>query len=267
MVHDMPPPWGEPILHGSPLRSRVRRIAFWLLLSAGAAVAPPTLAESPNPLLVGAFSEGTAGAGLPENWRPLTFPKIARHTRYALVTDGDRTVVRAVSESSASGLIRQVRVDLNDYPILQWRWKVSNLIEKGDVRRKDGDDYAARIYITFEYDPDKVGFFKKAKYKAGRLIFGDIPIAAINYIWDGKTTEGTIVENAYTDFVRMIVVESGQDHVGRWIEEERNLLDDYRKAFGEDPPLVNAVAIMTDTDNTGEAATAHYGDILFKKAR
>jgi hypothetical protein len=135
------------------------------------------------------------------------------------------------------------------------------------VRTRAGDDYAARIYITFAYDPDKVSFSRKLKYKAGRLLFGDVPIGAITYIWERAVPEGTIVDNAYTDVVKMIVVESGQGHVGRWMTEERNLDDDYRKAFGEDPPLVNGVAIMTDTDNTGETVTAYYGDIVFKKAR
>jgi hypothetical protein len=65
----------------------------------------------------------------------------------------------------------------------------------------------------------------------------------------------------------MIVVESGLDRVGQWIEEQRNVYEDYKQAFGEEPPLVNGVAIMTDTDNTGEEATAFYGDIGFKRER
>ena len=96
-------------------------------------------------------------------------------------------------------------------------------------------------------------------------MFGDIPIAAINYIWESKVPKGTIVDNAFTDLVKMIVIESGEGEVGHWVEEERNLYEDYKKAFGEEPYLVNGVAIMTDTDNTGESATAYYGDIIFRK--
>ena len=141
-----------------------------------------------------------------------------------------------------------------------------NLLQYSDVRRKSGDDYPARLYITFEYEPDKVGFTKKLKFKAGQALFGPIPIAALNYIWDGKAQAETIVDNAFTDFAKMIVVRSGSADVGRWVQEERNVYEDYKKAFDEEPPMINGVAIMTDTDNTREAATAYYGDILFYKA-
>jgi hypothetical protein len=228
-------------------------------------VASPSRANGDAILPVGAFSMAQAGRDVPDGWKPLTFPKIKKHTQYEAIADGAITVMRATSEAAASGLVHAVSVDLKKYPILKWRWKVSSLIEKGNVRTKQGDDYAARIYVTFEYNPDKVSISKKIKYKAGRLLFGDIPIAAINYIWDSRSPVGTIVDNAYTDFVKMIVVESGNQFIGQFRSEERNLYEDYKKAFGEEPPPVNGVAIMTDTDNTGEKATAYYGDIVFMK--
>ncbi|MEK7748342.1 MAG: DUF3047 domain-containing protein [Nitrospirota bacterium] len=226
-------------------------------------IAAPSRVEADLIVQVGAFSKAVEGGSLPQGWKPLTFPKILRHTRYETIKEESTTVVQATSEKAASGLVHEVKVDLKKYPILKWRWKVLNVIEKGNVRTKQGDDYAARIYITFEYNPDHVSVRKKIKYKAGRLLFGDIPIAAINYIWDGKAAIGTIVDNAYTDFVKMIVVESGSQFVGQFRSEERNIYEDYKKSFGEEPPMVNGVAIMTDTDNTGEKATAYYGDIVF----
>lgn len=63
----------------------------------------------------------------------------------------------------------------------------------------------------------------------------------------------------------MIVVESGTTKLNTWVTEERNVYEDYKRAFGEEPPPISGVAIMTDTDNTGESAEAYYGDILFKK--
>jgi hypothetical protein len=130
-----------------------------------------------------------------------------------------------------------------------------------------GDDYPARIYVTFEYDPDSVGLWKRVRYLAARQVLGDLPIGAITYIWASHAEVGSIVDNAYArGFVKMIVVESGPDRTGRWREETRNLYDDFRRAFGEEPPLVNGIAIMTDTDNTGEAAVAYYGDIAFLSA-
>jgi hypothetical protein len=171
-----------------------------------------------------------------------------------------------MSDASASGLTKEVRIDPKDYPIIRWRWRVENLLKHSDVNRKDGDDYPARLYVTFEYDPEKTSFSKKLKYKAGRTIFGDIPIGALNYIWETKTPIGTIVENAYTNFAQMIVVESGPQKVGTWVDEERNIYEDYKRAFGEEPPMINGVAIMSDTDNTKEQATAYYGDIVFQES-
>jgi hypothetical protein len=245
-----------------------RRFVTELGLFGAALISAATLvwAQSEATLDVAKFSTNQAGSGLPDGWKPLTFKNISKHTQYELVKDGDSVVVKASSEASASGLTREITIDPKVFPLVRWRWRVENLLKSSDVSRKDGDDYPARIYITFQYDPDKVSFSKKLKYKAGRAIFGDIPIGALNYIWETKTPVGTIVENAYTDFAQMIVVESGPQKVGTWVQEERNIYDDYKKAFGEDPPRINGVAIMSDTDNTKERAVAYYGDIQFVRA-
>jgi hypothetical protein len=227
----------------------------------------PTEAQTSTAVEVAKFSRATVGQSVPDGWKPLTFKKIPAQTKYEIVHDGEVTVVKASSERSASGLTKEVKIDPREYPIVRWRWKVENLLKNSDVTRKDGDDYPARLYITFEYDPDKVNFAKKLKYKAGRAIFGDIPIGALNYIWETKTPVGSIVENAFTDFAQMIVVESGPQKVGTWIDEERNIYEDYKRAFGEEPPMINGVAIMSDTDNTKERAVAYYGDITFVKGR
>lgn len=240
------------------------QVSVAVLLLALLLMVPTSLvAESPAVIEVAKFSSGTAGQAMPEGWKPLTFIKIQKRTMYELVKDGDVVVVKAVSDASASGLIKAVNIDPKEYPIVRWRWKVENVLKHNDVTRKDGDDFPARLYITFAYDPDKASFGKKLKFKAGQAIFGDIPIGALNYIWDTKAPVGVIVENAYTDFAQMVVVESGTQKVGLWVSEERNIYEDYKQAFGEEPPLMNAVAIMTDTDNTKERATAYYGDIQF----
>ena len=215
---------------------------------------------------VGKFSAAAVGQKFPDDWKPLTFKKIKKHTVYTLVRDDHTVVVKAVAEASASGLVREIKINPKEYPIVRWRWKVMNILKKGDVHRKEGDDYPARIYITFEYDPSKLGLLEKAKYEAVRLLYGEYPpLAAINYIWESKAPVGTMVPNPYTDRVMMFVVESGAAKLGQWVSEERNVYEDYEKAFKEEPPLISGVAIMTDTDNTGESATAYYGDIVFKK--
>ena len=244
-------------------------IIVWkfVLIAIGLLIAPAVArADSPLIIEVAKFSSGTVGQAMPEGWKPLTFKKIPKHTSYEIVKDEGGVVVKAVSQSSASGLTKEVRIDPKEYPVVRWRWKIDHVLNGSDVALKAGDDFPARLYITFEYDPEKVSFGKKLKYKAGRAIFGDIPIGALNYIWETKTPIGTIVENAYTDFAQMIVVESGPQKVGMWVVEERNIYEDYKRAFGEEPPMINGVAIMTDTDNTKEQATAYYGDIVFQRS-
>jgi hypothetical protein len=223
-------------------------------------------AESNVILEVVKFSGFSVNEPIPDQWQPLTFDNIDKHTTYRLVKENGKTVVKAESEASASGLIREINIDPREYQWIQWSWKISNIFEKGDVTRKEGDDYPARIYIMFEYDPDRLSFFEKMRYRAIRLIYGEYPPhAAINYIWESKAPEGIIAPNPYTDRVRMIVVESGDENAGVWRKEKRNVYEDYKKAFGEEPPMISGVAIMTDSDNTGESAVAHYGDIFFKK--
>ncbi len=223
-------------------------------------------AFSSDVIEVGKFSAAATGDKLPPDWKPLAFKKIEKHTTYTLVKDDDTVVVKAVAKASASGLTREIKINPKEYPVVQWRWKVNNILKKGDVKRKDGDDYPARIYITFKYDPSKLSFAAKAKYETVKLLYGQYPPhGAINYIWESKAPVGTMVPNPYTDRVIMIVVESGEAKLNQWMKEERNIYEDYKKAFKEEPPVISGVAIMTDTDNTGESATAFYGDIVFKK--
>ncbi len=218
-------------------------------------------------LEVGKFSIAPLGDTLPDGWKPLTFQKIPKHTLYSVVQDEERNVVKAVSKASSSGMTREIRIDPKAYPIIEWQWKVTNVLEKGDVTSKEGDDYPAWIYITFEYDSGRVGLLEKAKFEAIRFFYGQYPpIGAINYIWESKAPVGTMVPNPFTDRVKMIVVESGAENLNTWVGQQRNIYEDYKQAFGEEPPMISGVAIMTDTDNTGEAATAYYGDIVFRRA-
>jgi hypothetical protein len=180
------------------------------------------------------------------------------------VAEDGATVVRADADASASGLIRRLEIDPRAYPILEWRWKVANLVEKSAIDAKQGDDYAARVYVAFKYDPARVSVWNRVKYGIIRALYGEYPPhAGINYIWATREPVGTRAWNAYSDRVRMIVVRSGAADPGRWVSESRDVLEDYRAAFGEEPPPIAGVAIMTDTDDTGERAVAWYGDIRF----
>ena len=213
------------------------------------------------------FSTSTPGGPLPDGWQPQTFKKIDIHTSYDLIKDGETTVIKAIADKSASGLAKPLDLDLKEYPILEWRWKVANVLAKGDPKLKSGDDYPARIYLTFKYDPTRVTAWQRTKYAFIKAIYGSYPPhAGINYIWESTLPVGTIVPNAYTDRLRMIVVASGAAKLNQWQSYRRNVYEDYKQAFGEEPPRVSGIAIMTDTDNTGETATAFYGDIVLRAA-
>ena len=214
--------------------------------------------------IVAAFS-GMEVGGTINGWEPLTLGD-ADETAYSLVEDGETVVVKAEADDSASGLIRRIPADPNDYPILAWRWKVEGTVPGGDVSRKRGDDYPARIYVTFDFDPSDLSFGDRLKYRALRALgYDDIPVRALNYIWANKPGETEIVPNAYTDWVQMVPVESGDAHVGEWRDAERNILEDYREAFGEEAPAITGIAIMSDADNTGKTATAYFGDIVLRE--
>ena len=116
-------------------------------------------------LPVGDFSSFAPGENLPSSWEPMIFEEIERHTRYSLVPapENGATVLKAESKNSVSGLIRKIRIDPRRYPILRWRWRVTRIFPEGNVRKKSGDDYPARIYISFEYDPDKLSLFQRVK--------------------------------------------------------------------------------------------------------
>ncbi len=224
-----------------------------------------THASDSDVIIVGRFSEMAAGAPV-SGWEPMTFDKIASHTRYTLVEDHRQTVLRADSSASASGLAKKMDVDPTAYPVLTWNWKVSNILADGDVTKKSKDDYAARIYITFAEDPGQGSFFQRTKVAAIKMLYGKTPpSAALAYVWGNRAEVGSIHPNPYTDRVQMIVVESGPAHLNHWRSARRDVVNDFRRAFGTDPPRISGVAVMTDTDNTGQSATAWYGDIEFSR--
>jgi hypothetical protein len=234
------------------------------LAAAMAALAPVAVAAS---LDVAPFSRMEEGGTVGQGWQPLEFRKIERRTRYALVRDGDAVVLRADADASASGVVHRLDGPAAARPMLSWRWKIADVVGAGDPRRKDGDDYAARVYVTFRYDPSRVSAVERAKYALAKQLDGEYPPhAGLTYVWDARLPPGTVLPNAYTDRVRMIVVRSGGAEAGRWVAETRNVLEDYRRAFGEEPPPVSGIAVMTDTDQTGGRATAWYGDIRFMPA-
>jgi hypothetical protein len=234
-----------------------------LLVAVAGGLSCANAAETP---IVTPFSSAAPGASLPAPWQLTALPAISRHTKYALVRDGDAVVLRAEAQASMSGIAHPLKLDVRTYPLIEWRWKVTNLLKKSDIASKAGDDYPARVYVLFDYDIRRLPFSVRAKIRMARLAGADVPLAALCYVWDGAAAAGTSVWSVYTDRVRMIVAESGGANLGKWVTIRRDVAADFRAAFGEEPPAVSGVVLVTDTDNTGESATAYYGDIRFLNA-
>lgn len=233
-------------------------------LALAAALALPR-ARAEEPVHALRFSALEPGKPLPAGYRTYAFAGQERHTEYALVEDQGTTVLRARAEDSTAGILRDLRVDPAVRPLLAWRWKVTRLPEKGDLRTKAGDDYGARLYVTFDLPLAELSFGDALGVRFARLVYGrDVPAAALCYVWATRAAVGTFAPNAYTDRVRMIVVESGVARLGQWLTYERDVAADYRRAFGAAPPAVNGVVASTDTDNTDETAEAFYGDVVFR---
>jgi hypothetical protein len=193
-----------------------------------------------------------------ENWKPLFFPKIKEHTDYSIIKEDEETYLKAESNASASGLIFKKEFNVHEFTKVTWRWNITNVYKKGDAREKSGDDYPIRVYIVFKYDPEKASFGQKIKYGLARKIYGEYPPhSSLNYIWANRNHETNFITNPYADESKMIILQSGTENAGTWQNEEIDILGDYRKFFGEEPPSVASIAIMNDSDNTGESSVSY----------
>ena len=198
-------------------------------------------------------------SGLPHGWEPLSFPKIEAKTSYEW--SASSLAIHATANRSASGLIYRREGPVSELPVLRWRWMVAGPVPGGDETEKKGDDYAARIYVTFrsERSFNPLALLKSVAVK---LATGAKPPSeAICYIWANKLDAGRDLPSPYTKKVRMVAVRSGTSGANEWRSEERNVLEDYRRLFGKEPPPYAGVAIMTDADNTGASAEAWYSDV------
>jgi hypothetical protein len=238
---------------------RLARLVALLLAMGAAAVGDAHAAE---PLVLGGFTPPATAGDPPPGWEALTFPRVPRHTRYTVVRDRDAWVLRAESAGAASGLYRPLDVDPRVYRTLSWRWKVEDVLTGSDPRRKGGDDFAARVYVAFRYDPGTATAWQRARYGAYRLVYGRYPPGlALVYVWESRLPVGTVLDSAYTDRARIVVARSGGAEAGRWVTESHDVYADFRRIVGAEPPRIEGIALMTDTDDTGARAVAYYDAI------
>jgi hypothetical protein len=240
-------------------RAGVPAVAAALLALAAAAILPSAAAEV---LRLGPVEPAADAAAPPAGWESLTFTRVERPTAYRMVREAQGWVLRAESHAGASALYRPVDLDPRVWQVLSWRWKVENVLSRSDPRTKAGDDYAARVYVAFAYDPAAADAWERLRFGVLRALYGRYPPRhALSYVWDARLPVGTTLDSAYTDRAKIIVLRSGPAEVGRWVEERRNVYQDYRRLVGAEPPRLAGIAVMTDTDDTGERAVAYYGEL------
>lgn len=199
-------------------------------------------------------------------WSPFAFQSIERKSEYTLARLDGMGVLKAVSDASASGIVLKDLVPIHDFPRLRWRWKIVNIYEKGDATTKKGDDFPLRICILIPFDPEDAGFFEKIKFNLYKKSRGEYPPrAALHYVWANKPFPEQVMGNPRLDDLKMIAKQSGTARLGEWIEEEADVLGDYTAAFGEAPPKHIRIAVMNDSDDTGEASTAFLDFLEFRK--
>ncbi|OGP13062.1 MAG: hypothetical protein A2052_04170 [Deltaproteobacteria bacterium GWA2_54_12] len=233
-------------------------ISLVLLLSFGAWAALDRMAIDEFPAVhAGSF---------PPGWNKASFVFSRKKTEYAIAEEAGNGFLAARSSGSASCIYKEIAIDSKEFPILTWKWKVSRTIEKGDETTKAGDDYAARLYVSFEHRPERTSVLEALERSVVKRVYGkELPGEALVYVWANRLPRNKAVPNPDTSRAMMIAVESGPEKAGKWFLEGRNVYEDYKKYFGGEPPRISHIGIMTDTDNTGEEAEAFYDEIVFHR--
>jgi hypothetical protein len=228
-----------------------------LLFLAGTAAAAQAPAVAP-------FSAAPTGAA-PPPWSVLTLPKLPRHTRFEIAElDGTRAL-RVEADRSYANLLHPLDAAAGALPILSWRWRVERFPANADLRRKQGDDTAARVCVLFDLPDNRLSFGLRMQLKMARTLFDpNLPAASICYVWDERLAPNTWLPNAHTDRVQMLVLEQG--NAGRWAEERRDVQADFARAFPSEAaggfrPRIAAIGVAADGDSTGGTALAWFGDI------
>lgn len=218
---------------------------------------PPSQAAA---LMLGDFSRYQKMPQAP--WQIVRFDEDIPATRYSLRQQNGVAAVHAQADASMALLARPLTADLNQTPVLCWRWWVDQPIAEANMNTQAGDDYAARVYVTFDLPDSALSFGTRMKLGLARTIHGDqLPDAAINYIWDNRHPVGTHQANAYTDRAQMLVLRSGTEDSGRWVTERRHLLEDLKLLFGTEAGTPLQLAVASDADNTGASASALFADL------
>lgn len=228
-------------------RTTIGLVTGMTLLAMPLAASGPLFAADPPTVLVEDWSKQPEGkTGIPDGWKGQSWgsPKYD----FRIVTQGGRKVLQLKSANESSTISKELKVDVKSHPILQWSWQAVTLPNGGDARKSATDDQAAQVYVTFPRFPSQV---------RSRVI---------SYIWDTTAPVGAVFKSEKTGLVTYVVVRSGPADLGQWLTESRNVLEDYKKIYGEAPgEEVGAVSLSIDSNDTRSTSESYFGEILFRK--
>jgi hypothetical protein len=235
----------------------------------GAMNATPLSVQSPKTVSasIPAFSSLKVGGEL-TGWTFQPLRGVRKTTAYTVVNDSEanQPVVEAKASGGAAALGVRLDVDPKQTHMLRFKWKVANTIESSDPRTKEGDDYAARVYVTFATEPMRATFRERTENAFFRTLYGEEPPRrALAYVYTHKGKTNEVIVSPFTSRVKKIVVDADVGSIGKWKSFERDVYADYKRAFGDEPTRISGVAIMVDTDNTGETASARFADITLSE--
>lgn len=250
----------------SHLKSPVSLTLFLVVLLSGCATLSDSTPESNQAgeprADITKFSELVSQQDGYKGWYIWSVLPNKKKTNYRLQKYQGKTVLQADSNSSASGLAIPLKPrEVNGLDI-SWSWKALNQISTADVSHGSNDDAPLRLMLAFDGDKTKLSFKDQMALDMAQLISGhDMPYATLMYVWGSGAKIDTVIPNAHSSRVRMIVVDTDQSPIGEWRRHSRNIAEDYKKAFGENPGKLIGIGVMTDSDNTKSSVKAIYGDI------
>jgi len=212
---------------------------------------------------------GTGGAGALASWEPWFVRRGNTPTEYRVVELDGAAALEADAQEGGSGLSRKIRIDPKRHPVLEWRWRIPPPSEAASPPEvASANSPMARLSLAFHGDTDKLDFDDRAKLRMAMILTANgLPYASLLYIWMLDVPVETVLRSPYTDRVRMIVVESGTQRAGQWVSVRRNVLEDYRRAYGEEPDDIVAVGVMTDPGDDYSRRRSFYGDITFRSGK
>jgi hypothetical protein len=221
---------------------RVLKITTLFVLMASFGWGGPVRGEN-GILMVDRFQGGTNSEGNPVGWKLEKTPGM--YSKILIEKEKENRFVRMRSISDGFGLEKEISFDIIKFPYLSWRWKAIQLPKGGDIRKRETDDQAGQIYVVFPRFPSLINS------------------RSMGYIWDTLAPIGLAGTSTAYSKMKYVVLQSGESKLNQWIFETRNVLEDYKKYFQEDPPPVGAVLLYINSQHTQTSAEICFTEIFF----